>query len=546
MTRSKEKKVPEFINQNLKTMKLFNNQKIKALGLLLFLISCTSSQKEKKSELNALPEKPNILFILVDDMGWSDIGCYGSEINTPNIDLLAKNGIRYRQYYNTAKCNTTRASILTGLYHQQVGMTRPDTIKNAVTLGEVLRPAGYRTLASGKHHGKENLKDRGFDHYYGLRDGCSNFWNPGKKREGEPAPARKTYRYWVDEDTTYHPFTPPDKDFYTTDAFTDRALSWLDEPELEEQPFFLYLAYTAPHFPLQAWPEDIAKYEGVYDKGYEEIRRGRYERMVKMGVIDKDKNPIPLWKGDDWDTLDDLERRKEIRRMEIYAAMIDRLDQNVGKVLQKLEDQGKLENTLVMFASDNGACPDGSINAKDKSTQLEDFGTVSSYLTPGPEWATVQNTPLRKWKAFSHEGGVRTPFIVSWPAAIKKGGGFYNYPGHVIDIMPTLVELTGATYPTTFDGEAIPPMQGISLVPTFKKEPLERPNPLYWEYSEGFAIREGDLKAVRLRRAPEKEWELYDLSKDGNESNDLAKEMPEKLEYLKSKWKKWNNSIYPD
>lgn len=515
--------------------------------MLLFMIialSCTNSQKEKESENIKTPQKPNIVFILVDDMGWSDVGCYGAEIKTPNIDMLANQGIRFTQFYNTAKCNTTRASLLTGLYHQQCEMTGPNVMKNSVTLGEVLRPAGYRTLVSGKHHGTENLVDRGFDHYYGLRDGCCNFWNPGVKRDGEPAPARKRYRYWCDDDTTYHPYTPKNRDFYTTDAFTDKALEWLDEPELEEKPFFLYLAYTAPHFPLQAWPEDIAKYESMYDEGYKAIREARYERMVQLGLIDPMKNPLPEWDGADWNALDDLERRKEIRRMEIYAAMIDRLDQNIGRVLNKLKAQGKLENTLIMFASDNGSCPDGSISAKDKSTRLEDFGTVSSYLVPGQSWATVQNTPLRKWKAFSHEGGIRTPLIVSWPAAIKNVGGFNNQPGHIIDIMPTLVGLTGANYPETADGNPIPPMQGVSLLPAFEGKDFVRNKPIYWEYSEGFAIREGDMKAVRLRRAKDKEWELYDFSKDENETNDLAQERPEKLESLKKKWKEWNEAVY--
>jgi arylsulfatase len=197
-----------------------------------------------------------------------------------------------------------------------------------------------------------------------------------------------------------------------------------------------------------------------------------------------------------------------------------------------------------MFASDNGACPDGSIRAKDKSTRLEDFGKVNSYLVPGQSWATVQNTPLRKWKAFSHEGGIRTPFIVSWPAEIKNVGGFYDQPGHIIDIMPTLIGLTGATYPETIDDKPIPMMQGISLLPAFEGKNLVRNKPIYWEYSEGFAIREGDMKAVRLRRAKDKEWELYDFSNDENETNDLAQENPEKLKYLKKKWKEWNESVY--
>ena len=213
-------------------------------------------------------DRPNIIFILVDDMGWSDLGCYGSEINTPTIDSLAAKGVRFTQMYNTAKCFPSRACLLTGVYAQQNGNSEDfGELLNSVTLGEVLRDAGYRTLASGKHHGTENLYDRGFDHYYGLRDGCCNFWNPGVRREGEPEPGRKRARYWCIDEQTYVPYTPDDPDFYTTDAFTDCALAWLDEPETREKPFFLYLSYNAPHYPLHAWPEDIAKYKGVYDDG---------------------------------------------------------------------------------------------------------------------------------------------------------------------------------------------------------------------------------------------------------------------------------------
>ncbi len=493
--------------------------------------------------VGAATERPNIIFILVDDMGWSDLGCYGAEIHTPNIDSLATNGIRFTQFYNTAKCNTTRASVLTGLYHQQCDMTGPNVMKNSATLGEVLRPAGYRTLASGKHHGTENLLDRGFDHYYGLRDGCSNFWNPGIQRPGEPAPARKRARYWCDDATTYHPYTPEDRNFYTTDAFTDKALEWLDDPDLHQKPFFLYLAYTAPHFPLHAWPTDIAKYAGVYDEGYLPIREARYHRMIEMGLIDPDKNPLPEWDGKDWDQHDDLERRKEIRRMEIYAAMMDRLDQNIGRILNKLKAQGKLENTLIMFASDNGACPDDTIRAKDKSTRLEDFGKINSYETIGQSWATVQNTPLRMWKGHSHEGGIRTPFVVFWPAGIRQAGAIHREPGHVIDIMPTLLELTGAVYPEKANRMGTLPLEGISLVPAFQGKPLDRPNPLFWEYSEGFAIRDGNMKAVRMRRAVDREWELYDFSRDENETYDLALVMPEKLQAMKRQWEAWYASV---
>lgn len=489
--------------------------------------------------------KPNILILFVDDMGWSDLGAYGSEIKTPNLDSLAQGGIRFTQFYNTAKCNTSRACLLTGLYAQQCGMMGPGTIKNAATLGEVLRPAGYRTLASGKHHGTENLIDRGFDHYYGLRDGCCNFWNPGTRREGEPEPGRKTTRFWCADEKTFHPYTPEDKNFYTTDAFTDRALTWLDEPELKEKPFLLYLAFTAPHYPLHAWPKDIAKYKGVYDKGYEAIRKARYERMTKSGLVDPAKNPLPAWDGGDWAALSDEERAKESKRMEIYAAMLDRVDQNVGRVLAKLKDQGKLENTVILFASDNGGCAEGS-GAKIKSTKLEDFGTVASYETVGASWATVQNTPLRKWKNWSHEGGIRTPLIVHWPKRITKGGGLCHEPAHLIDIMPTLVALAGATYPPTIKEASIPPLQGVSLVPAFEGKPLKRPNPIFWQWSSGGAIRDGDFKAVFWGgRKDGKVWELHDMSKVLNETADLAKAQPQKLEALKARWEAWHESVKP-
>jgi len=316
-------------------------------------------------------DKPNIIFILVDDMGYSDLGCYGGEINTPNIDSLAKNGVRFTQMYNTAKCFPSRATLLTGLYAQQCGMDKKAVeMTNSVTLGEVLQTAGYRTLASGKHHGTESLYKRGFDHYYGLRDGCCNFWNPGIKRDGEPDPGHKrSTRYWCDDAKEYCPYTPEDKNFYTTDAFTDNALKWLDEKELDDQPFFLYMAYTAPHYPLHAWPEDIARYKGKYDGGYAEIQKARYQKMVDMKLIDPEKTPFVAMDNSMWTKLSGMKLEKEKMRMEIYAAMLDRVDQNVGKLLKKLKDQGKIDNTLIMFASDNGSSPEVIVKTA-RSTKL--------------------------------------------------------------------------------------------------------------------------------------------------------------------------------
>jgi len=487
-------------------------------------------------------DRPNIIFILVDDMGWSDIGAYGGEIDTPNIDRLADQGIRFTQFYNAAKCNTSRAALLTGIHAQQSDMMKHKKIRHAVTLGEVLQPAGYRTLASGKHHSQDNLFDRGFDHYYGLRDGGSNFWNPGEQRPGEPVPGSKgRVRVWCDDEKVYEPYTPEDKDFYVTDAFTNKALEWLEEEADSRQPFFLYLAYTAPHYPLHAWPEDIAKYKGKYDAGYRAIQEARYERMVQMGLIDPEKYPLPKWNGDDWDKLSGVELEKEKLRMEIYAAMLDRVDQNLGRVFDLLEAQGKLDNTLIMFASDNGACAEPA-NAKVHSTKLEDFGKLASFETVGESWASVQNTPLLKWKNYSHEGGSRTPFIVSWPARIKDTGGFNDQVGHFIDIMPTLIELTGASYPENFNGESITPMQGISLMPALEGQSLNREEPLFFQWSRGGAIRDGNYKAVFWGRGPDS-WELYDMSQNLNETDNLAKKMPEKLDTMKAQWKEWYSSL---
>lgn len=484
--------------------------------------------------------KPNIIFILVDDMGWSDLGCYGSEIDTPTIDNLAQKGKRFTQCYNTAKSFPSRACLLTGVYAQKCGMGKDHgNITNAVTLGEVLKTQGYRTLASGKHHGDENLYNRGFDHYYGLRDGCCNFWNPGTKREEEPKPARKRTRYWCDDKQTYYPFTPEDKYFYTTDVFTDKALDWLDKPEAQKNPFFLYLAYTAPHYPLHAWPEDIEKYKGKYDQGYQSIQKQRYKRQIEMGLIDPDITPIPdTPTPEPWDELNEETTEKEKRRMEIYAAMLDRVDQNINRIVTKLEKQGKLDNTLILFASDNGACPNIP-TAKYNSTKIEDFGTVESYEAVGENWATVQNTPLRYWKNWSHEGGICTPLIAFWPNNIKNPGSFYREPVHFIDIMATLVDITDANYPKTYRKEAIVPMQGTSILPAFEDKPIQREKPLYWQWGKGGAIRKNDMKAVFY----DEDWELYNIKEDRNEAQDLSKKKSDQLQDLKNKWENWYISV---
>lgn len=509
-----------------------NRKLITTIIICLFLPGC--------STVNNKPEKPNILLIMVDDMGYSDLGCYGGEINTPNIDQLAKSGIRFTEFYNTAKCMSSRACLLSGLYAQQCGMDKqPAAIVNGVTLAEVLGKAGYRTYASGKHHSTENLYHRGFDHYYGLRDGAANYWNPGKKRAGEQTPGNKgRIRYWCNDSVTYSPFTPKNKNFYSTDAFTEKALEWLGEEQLKKQPFFLYLAYQAPHYPLHAWPEDIAKYKGNYDSGYEAIRKARYQRMVKMGLINPSITPLLEMDEKNWSELSGIELEKEKLRMEIYAAMLDRADQNIGKIITKLKAQKKLNNTLIMFISDNGACAEMPI-VKNRSTNIDDFGNVASYEVVGKNWATVQNTPLRYWKNYTHEGGICTPFIVSWPEKIKEKGVICREYGHLIDIMPTLVKLIGAKYPTEQNGSTIIPMQGISLLPAFKGKKLNRSKPLFWQWSKGGGIRNGVLKAVFW----DHKWELHNMADNRNETMDLSKTDTTKLKEMKNKWRNWHHTV---
>lgn len=499
-------------------------------GSIAFALSPSSLLAEQQ-------EKPNIVFFLVDDMGWSDLGCYGGEIKTPNIDSLAESGIRFTQCYNTAKCFPSRATLLTGIYAQQSGMDRNyGKMLNSVTLGEVLKTKGYRTLASGKHHGKENLFNRGFDHYFGLRDGCCNFWNPGEQRPGEPKPAQKRNRAWCDDSKTIIQYTPP-KGFYSTDAFTEKALKWLDEKETKDSPFFLYLAFNAPHYPLHAWPEDIEKYKGFYDQGYQATAKKRYEKQIKMGLIDAGLSPIPEFqKCKDWSSLTAEQQKKETLRMQIYAAMLDRVDQNIGKVISKIKQQGKLKNTLFFFASDNGACAEGA-KAKNQSTDIKDFGKINSYEVVGKQWATVQNTPLRFWKNYSYEGGICTPLIVSGAGMIKKPGTFCRQPVHFIDIMATLVDLTKAEYPESHNNHPVTPMQGTSILPALNGKKIEREKPLYWQWARGGAIRQGDIKAVFNN----KKWELYNISKSRNECK--PENNPEKLNNMKKNWEKWYSDV---
>ena len=465
---------------------------------------------------------------MVDDMGYSDIGCYGGEVQTPNLDQLAKNGLRFTQFYNTAKCHTTRAELLTGNYAYSIG---DHNMEHGATFGEVLRPIGYRTLISGKWHQVPLPTTRGFDRYYGLADGCSNFFNPGvKARPGEGLPGRKrsSLRRWAIEDKVIMGYTSPDKKFYHTDAFTDYAIDRLDEYKNEDSPFVLYLPYTAPHYPLHAWPEDIAKYRGKYKIGWDKIREQRFKRMNEMGIIGSNHKLSPR-ASKAWDDLTEEQKDAEDLKMAVYAAMIDRVDQNLGRLFAKVKELGEWENTLIMFLTDNGACPEQPNTTPDIPP-----GPVESYRTISVGWANASNTPYRKFKSTDYEGGIRTPFIAHWPGVIKPG--MTNQVGHIIDISATFRDITGAKYPKQIQGKKTKPPVGKSLLPIFKGDERKPHKEIFWRFNRANAVRQGDLKVIRAGKV----WELYDLKADPTETKNLAKERPMKTAELSQMWEDWN------
>ena len=472
--------------------------------------------------------RPNIVLIMVDDMGYSDIGCYGGEVKTPNLDRLAEGGLRFTQFYNTAKCHTTRAELLTGNYAYSIG---DNSMEHGATFGEVLRTVGYRTLIAGKWHQKPLPTTRGFDRYFGLADGCSNFFNPGlKARPGEGPPGRKgktRVRRWAIEDKVIMGYTSPDKKFYHTDAFTNYAMDRLDEYKGEDKPFILYLPYTAPHYPLHAWPEDIAKYRGKYKVGWDAIRKQRFARMNKMGIIGP-KHKLSPRASRAWDDLTEKQKDEEDLKMAVYAAMIDRVDQNLGRLFAKLRELGKWDNTLIMFLTDNGACPE-----QPNTTPNIPPGPVESYRTVSVGWANASNTPYKKFKSTDYEGGIRTPFIAHWPGVIKPG--MTSQVGHIIDVSATFRDITGAKYPKQILGNKTKPPVGKSLLPIFEGKAREPHAQIYWHFSRANAVRQGDLKVVRAGKA----WELYDLKADPSEMNNLAKQRPGKTAELAQMWEAW-------
>ena len=528
-------------------------------------------------------DRPNIVYIMSDDMGFSDIGCYGSEVETPNLDALAAGGLRFTQFYNTARCCPTRASLMTGLYPHQAGVGhmmgdrghdgyRGDLNRRCVTIPEALQSAGYRSYMSGKWHVTKVIKprseadkhnwplQRGFDRFYGTIHGAGSFFDPNTlTRDNEYISPFADPEYTAEEMAR--------GEFYYTDAIADHASRFIRDHHLHsgDRPFFLYVSFTAAHWPMHALPQDIEKYQGAYDGGYDEIRDARYRRMIELGLIDENATvnwPIP----EEWKETEHWEWDK--RNMEVYAAMIDSMDQGIGRVIDSLKQTGQFENTLICFFQDNGGCAenygrrgDGGPRA-DKPTLpplADDYlqpdmtpkqsrfgykmrtgkgsmaGPADTAIGYGRAWATVSNTPFREYKHWVHEGGISTPLIAHWPAKIKRHGELDTTPGHLVDLMATAVDVAGADYPDTHHGgNQITPMEGKSLVPVFSGQRLQR-EALYWEHEGNRAIRFGDMKLVA--KGKNGKWELYNIATDRSEQNDLAAEMPEVTSKLAKMWR---------
>ena len=482
-----------------------------------------------------------MVIILADDLGYSDIGAYGGEIATPALDALAANGLRYRQFYNAGRCCPTRASLLTGRYPHAVGMggmvsaigntLRPGPYQGylseeATTIAEMLRSTGYRTYMSGKWHVGERPhhwpRHRGFDRYFGLISGASSYFEVIKNQ--------RAVRQMALDDT---PWTPPEEGFYMTDAFTDYAIQFLQEHAADEvsQPFFLYLAYTAPHWPLHALPEDIAKYADRYHIGWDSLRLERHDRMLAMGLIDE-RHVIPP-RPERLSAWEDADNKEDwALRMAVYAAMVDRMDQGIGRVITQLRAMDALDNTLVVFLADNGGCAE-SIGYRQLHDSTRAPGERGSYVAYQEGWAMSSNTPFRLYKQWVHEGGILTPFIAHWPQGITQPGSIINGPGHVIDLLPTIQEIAQGE-PTMTDGN--------SLVPHFNGVSSDSDDrTLYWEHIGHRAIRQGDWKLVLDRRMGE--WELYNLDVDPVEAQDLMASHPDHADQLAALWYTWADSL---
>ncbi len=535
-------------------------------GVRVFAVIAISGVKCAGAAAETKATRPNIVLILADDLGYSDIGCYGSEIATPNLDRLAAGGLRMTQFYTTPRCCPTRAALLTGLYPQQAGIGgmmedrgipgyRGELNRNCVTMAEELRRAGYHTLMAGKWHvchvyfdGKKQLnyesdepfwdhKDdwplqRGFEEYYGTIHGVSSYYDPFSLVRGNS------------------PIRGDGTNFYYTDAITENAVADIDHSAAGDKPFFLYVAYTAPHWPLQAPETEIARYRQTYLAGWDVIRTNRYRRQIELDLIDRN---WPLSPRDprvpDWSNVRDKEW--EANRMATYAAMVEHLDRGVGRILDRLKEKGIEQNTLVIFFSDNGACAEVvdpnwyDIPSRTRDGRPIKVGNGNHSVFAGPDdvwqsygvpWANVSDTPFLLYKHFTHEGGISTPLIAHWPAKIQNPGTVSRQLGHVTDIMATFVDVAAAKHPDTYEGNSIQPLEGTSLVPVLEGKVRPHPSPLFWEHEGNRAVRLDRWKLVARHR---QNWELYDVAADRTELKNLAAGYPEKVKEMSALYDAW-------
>ncbi len=520
-------------------------------------------------------EHPNILVIMVDDMGYSDIGCYGSEIETPNLDRLASHGIRFSQFYNTSRCCPSRACLLTGLDHHKAGMglmTGPRTDRpgyrghlvrdRCTTIPELLGESGYGTYMVGKWHlglqpGERPL-DWGFDRFYGALEGAISFFEPGKL---EKYPFDKVPRYiTLDNDTII-----PDPNFYATNRFTDYARLFMDQHlnERENDPFFLYVAYNAPHWPLQALPKDIQKYSERYQTGWDAIREERYQKQLNTGLLREENTELTertdgrykeegAWPNSrkavpPWNTLDEELQEDLAKRMAVYAAMVDNIDQNVGRLIEFLEEKDILDNTLILFLSDNGGALGGALrgyNALGNRGELETYGTTESFISYGVGWANASNTPFRMYKCYVHEGGISSPLIAHWPSGmLGEINRIERTPAHITDIMPTLLDVANTEYPEKIGERDLSELQGKSILPLLQDQ-QERFDPeriLFWEHAGSKAVRYGKWKIVKVHKG---DWELYDFDTDRCETINLIEKHPDIAKKLMNAYEQWAEENY--
>jgi arylsulfatase len=497
-----------------------------------------------RQTLAAPSTRPNVLVILVDDLGYSDFGCYGSEVPTPNIDALAAGGVRFTQFYNAARCSPTRASLMTGLYPHQAGLGHLDSTvhegskgttgklrTDCVTMGEVLGDAGYFTIMTGKWHmgGYRGTPpwSRGFMRSLSAKVGEIYFPNQQQRRDDGID---------VNDQRVDHDDPILGDDWYGPDLITEWGLKFVDEARAANKPFFWYLAHSSVHFPLQAPQEDIARYRGKYLVGWDKLREARHRRQIEMGLVDAKwpltERPPDVWS---WDSLPAARKDRFDHIMAIYAAMIDRLDRSIGNLVAALKQRDALDNTLIVLLSDNGGNAESGPRGR---LEGDEPGGPQSVVYLGQSWATLANTPFWRYKHFTHEGGISTPFIAHWPAGIPKerSGKLEHQPGHLIDVMATVVDITGAIYPKDFQGHAVQPMEGVSLVPAFAGQPLNRQQPIFFEHEGNRAVRAGKWKLVLKHRGP---WELYDMEADRTERRNLIDDEPEIATDLIAKWEAW-------